>query len=191
MKFICLCLLACINCWGATAQKKVSKFNFQSINEVGFTAGENATRMQFSTSNGIGNKNWYAGLATGMDFYRFRTVPVYTDFRYRFLKGPGQVFAYINTGYHFAWATTNEKVNIWQGSSTVQGGVHFAAGGGYQFNLKNKHAILISAGYSYKRATEKVNLTICGFAGCNPSPVVEEYKYRLRRLSLKVGWLLQ
>lgn len=191
MKFICFCLLACINCCGATAQKAVTKFNFQSINEIGFTAGENATRMQVATSNGVGNKKWFAGLATGMDFYRFRTIPLYADIRYRFLKGPGQVFVYTNTGYHFAWATTKEKMNVWQGTSTVNGGVHLAAGAGYQFNLKNKYAVLISTGYTYKQVTEKFRPVICGFAGCFPSQVVEEYKYRLRRLSVKIGWLIQ
>lgn len=186
--FYLLVLASSIGC-SVIAQK--TKLHFQSANEIGFTAGENATRMQFSTSNGVGTKKWFAGLATGMDFYRFRTIPLYADIRYRFLKGPGQIFVYANTGYHFAWATTKEKMNVWQGSSTVQGGAHLAAGGGYQFNLKNKHAVLISAGYTYKQVTEKFRPVICGFAGCFPSQVVEEYKYRLRRLSVKIGWLIQ
>ena len=61
-----------------TAQeaKKENKF-FSSQISSGVVEGEQGTSFHIEVVNGIRYKTWFAGIGTGLDYYYFRSIPVY------------------------------------------------------------------------------------------------------------------
>jgi hypothetical protein len=60
---------------------------------------------------------------------------------------------------------------------------------GYKFGVgKGDNALMMNFGYSYKQSKQEIsNLYPCFNPLCTPS--VETYDYRLKRLSIRLGWI--
>ena len=147
--------------------------------------GETGSAFQIQTVNGLKYKTWFAGIGTGLDYYRFRTIPLFLDFRKYLFDKPGSPFIYADAGMHFAWVRDRDK--NWYGESGFSNGLYYDIGLGYKKSVGKAGALLLSVGYSVKEMREKRIIMQCGFVpGCWES--IERYYYDLKRLSIKVGW---
>lgn len=164
------------------SQKKQNG-RFHSINQAGLLEGEKGAALQLQTINGMQYKSWFAGVGVGLDYYRFRSLPLFIDMR----KSFGPFFVYLDGGIHFAWLTDKEKNND---PGSFSKGFYGDLGAGYTFKLSNKTAILFSAGYSYKRAVsiQKFPTGYCPVASaCTVDYNYVRYAYELNRLNIKAG----
>ncbi len=172
-----------------TAQQKkpASLWRFHSINSVGLLEGEAGSAFQLQTVNGVQYKSWFAGAGLGLDYYRFRGVPVFLDIRKMFPLASNAIFIYGDIGIHAGWPTEKQKnTNSYVAAlSDFQNGLYTDAGVGYQIGLGNKRAFLISAGYSFKslRGTQ-TDYTPGYYDG---PPAITKLRYDLSRVSLKMG----
>ena len=169
------------------AQKKVK---YSSQNYIGLLEGAEKSRFQLQTIHGIKFANtWYTGLGTGLDYYYFRSVPLFLSVTKNFCACERSFYATINGGLNWVWDnTTAHWVNDWRdGDFTTR--LFYEASMGYRIGLRNnKDALLLNIGYSVKQAKEKIN-TVIGWCDVFPCPTgSDELKYNFRRLSLKVGW---
>ena len=62
-------------------QQKPSRPVFHSVEQGVLINGNRAVSGALQTVNGIGYGNWFAGIGAGIDFYRYRSVPLFLDLR--------------------------------------------------------------------------------------------------------------
>lgn len=167
-----------------------SGLKFHSQNYVGTIEGQAASAFQFQTINGFQKGNWFAGLGTGLDYYYYRTVPLFLSFTRYITPKERSFFVSADGGTNFFWGKTNKNPIINFGPvSRFTPSLYYGGSVGYKIGLENKKdAILFSIGYSAKHLKE--NIKTNNFCINPPCGIPQEsYQYKLNRLSLKVGWM--
>jgi hypothetical protein len=190
----CLSLHLCI----AQQQKESKSFQFHSINQIGMLNGQTGSSFQLQTINGLQHKSWFAGIGAGLDYYRFRGIPLFADIRKTFGHLKNKLLVYGDAGIHFSWATDKEK--IVNGVTTrLSNGLYLDGGIGYQIGINKRNAALISLGYSYKQVTDRSSIyyffpmgyypVVLGGNNNNTLPQTNRLNYHLNRISIKIGWV--
>src|SRR4051812_7335906 len=164
LKFLLIGLMLCV--FTARAQtedktkpaKKHCSCSFSSIEQVGVLRGPYSSYFQAQVINGIRYKTWFAGAGAGLDFYRYKGVPIFLDVRKHFSKNKFSPFIYADGGIHLA-RMNNEKSLY--GTTKYKNGFYYDVGFGYKVNLVNKSGLLLSAGYSYKRVVYQQIFNYC------------------------------
>jgi hypothetical protein len=178
-----------VNC---IAQQVNNKIKFHSINQVGWLQGQSGAASQLQTINGAQYRSWFVGAGVGLDYYRFRTVPLFIDVRKEFGKTMNKFFVYADAGIdHLDVSNAQKKsFNLYPIENEFSRGSYYDVGAGYKFKIKRNAALLFSAGYTYKKIAEKSTI----YYGqpdvwylVNPV-FIEQYNYPLSRLTIKVGW---
>ena len=171
-------------------QKKNATYKFHSINNISLINGDNATTAGLQSINGFQKGNLFAGVGIGLDYYLYRTVPLFVDFRYEFGKTKNKFFAYADGGVNFDWVEEEYNVGpifIWDGSrntSEFHNGAYTDVGLGYMVGTKKGGGLVLSLGHSYK-SLEK---TISYQDWRTQETITDVYNYNLNRIVLKVGW---
>ena len=75
MKKHLLLLIGCILV--VTTSRAQHSWKFRSDNYAGIATGEMGSYGLFQTINGLYKGPWFLGLGTGLDYYRFRSVPLF------------------------------------------------------------------------------------------------------------------
>ncbi len=129
--------------------------------EAGVTNGNFETNAYLNTSHGLALNSWYFGLGSGVDYYRFRTVPVFAEVRKDFSNRNIRPFVQIVGGLNIDWLTQEQKdhrFSWWQTTpSTFTRGVYFKGGTGVLFNAHKQVRFATTISWSYKSITEKYN----------------------------------
>jgi len=171
-----------------------SKITFSSQNYVGLLEGEQGSKFQLQTINGMRNRTWFVGLGTGIDWYYRRSIPAFLSVNNDFFRrGNRNFFIATDAGINFPWRD-DKNYNVW-GYVVEKSipGFYGEAGLGYKVGIgKTNDAVLIQLAYSYKHIREKVK-NIYYYPGImivslQPEVVTDRFDYYLRRLSLKLGW---
>lgn len=180
-----LVIWVCVVALSATgwAQKPV----FRSQNYIGFLEGNRGSAFQFQTVNGMQWRTWFAGVGTGLDWYLYRSLPLYLSVQKDLKAGNRTFFLSLDGGTNFSWEKRKPEFAEFVNSKffpRLYGGMNV----GYKTILKNnKDAILFTIGYSYKELRERQSkYTYCINPPC---PLVNEYyNYKNNRVSLRLGW---
>jgi len=187
-------LLIGLMLWGFTTKaqtedkappaKKHCACSFSSIEQIGLLRGPYSSYFQAQVINGMRYKTWFTGVGAGLDFYRYKGVPIFLDVRKQFSKGKFTPFLYADAGIHLAKMNDNKSQYI---TIKYKDGFYYDVGLGYKLNLIRKSGLLLSAGYSYKRLVYRQVVDYC--PACNPPyPNYYDDSFNLNRLSLKMGW---
>lgn len=189
MLAVLCCGMFCISYSQPTKKKLI----FHSQEQLGLINGKGAVSAGIQSINGVEAGNWFAGIGIGMDFYRYRSVPVFADIkRYFRIANGNRLFIYGDGGYNFPWSKGDEEYySPWGGSGKIErdakGGLYVDAGGGYAIQFGKGSALLLSIGYSHKYFSEKVITTyLVGGDAIASDPQL--YRYSFNRLMIKIGW---
>jgi hypothetical protein len=178
------------NCFAQ--QNATSKFQFHSINNIGLMEGETGSVFQLQTINGFQRGSWFAGVGVGLDYYRFRSIPLFIDLRKEFGNKEDKFFVYADGGLDFYWKE-DKDVKQFYIDDKFKSGFYAETGFGYKFRLNKKLFLNISAGYSYKKLTEEGSYYPYNYYNPNdpytlpPDAGRAKIIYNLNRLVLKVG----
>ena len=82
------------------AQVKNCECKFQAIGAVGLAMGESRIKPLIQFSAGKTYKGFFLGGGTGMDFYKFKSIPLFADLRYS-VGSKRSAFVYNKDGYNF------------------------------------------------------------------------------------------
>ncbi|HUR12794.1 MAG TPA: hypothetical protein VM012_15565 [Flavitalea sp.] len=180
-----ICILSIVVPARAQKQKKCNCL-FQSAVNIGLIEGQRESSFQLQTVNGIAHQKWFAGVGAGLDYYRFRSIPLFFDIRKSFSSKPFAPFIYGDIGHHFTWERTKEIMF----GADLKGGLYVDLGVGMQVAVNRKQSLTLSAGYTYKDVTEKSRQYIyCIMGPCEGA--LQSKHYRLNRLSMKAGWFIR
>ncbi|MCE3281378.1 MAG: hypothetical protein K0Q66_115 [Chitinophagaceae bacterium] len=189
MKKYVLLIVAVLFVSLVTAQQK--KFSYKGNAEGGLVNGGYQTNAYISTSHGVTWNGWFVGLGAGIDYYRFRTIPVIAEFRKQLGKGDNRAFVVAGTGVDIAWPTGAQQMEriTWWGEtpSNFRNGFVCKAGAGVVFNAHRKTSFTINAAWNYKSITEKYSEFIWEPGPLPPAPTEKTAVYRLNRLSIGFG----
>lgn len=186
-----LLLVAAFICMAITsmAQREII---FTSRNYVGLLDGEQGSKFQLQTINGMKYKDWFAGVGTGIDWYYRRSIPLFLSVNKDLLRrGARNFFIATDAGVNFPWRVDKDYVAGYTIEKSLPG-FYWGAGLGYKVGIgKSNDAILLQVGYSYKHVSEKAS-SIYYYTYpiiADPKPdMTNQFDYYLRRLSLKLGW---
>ncbi len=175
-------MLSCILYSSVLAQD--GKVKFHSIENGGVIIGESEANAVFQTVNGISVHDWFLGVGVGVDYYQYKTLPLFFDARNFFGKNH-KWFLYGNLGYDFP---LHDEPGMELGSYNyyhVKGGVYADFGIGIRTKFINKTSLLFSLGHSYKQLQFKTTQIIPLCSECKP----QSYYYTLGygRISFKAG----
>lgn len=159
---------------------------FKSQNLVGLLDGDRGTEFHFQTINGLQQGKWFAGVGTGLDYYRYRTIPLFVSVNRNFTNTSRSFFISMDGGINFPWVKSSQWNDFI--SSDFSAALYGAAGLGYKIGLRNnKDAVILNIGYSFKQLKEKQEQQrFCINLPCPPS--IEHYNYRMNRLAVRLGW---
>jgi hypothetical protein len=185
MKFVIGAFMSLLTCW-VNGQ---AELRFHSQNYIGIVQGTELPSVQVQTINGFQKNKWFAGVGAALDYYFFRSVPLFISVTRYASQKPRTFFVSGEGGTNFIWdGNTGNKFNGYRSTGDFHPGWYFGGSAGYKLGLKNKDAVLLNIGYSAKYLKE----TILTTAPCLVPPCPEfndTYDYHLKRLSLKVGWM--
>ena len=165
----------------SSAQNK--KVHFQSTNEFAIVGGESPVNTAFQTVNGIKFSNWFFGIGIGIDYYRYKTLPLFADGRW-FFGEDKKGFLYGDIGYDFPLKNTPEKEMDYYTNYHFEGGLYTEFGIGFKTKFIKESSILFSLAHSYKQLQTRVGIV--------PACIACEaywYNYKLNygRIMLKTG----
>lgn len=181
-----LCLLLIITFY--TKLQAQEKPAYRSFNTVGIAIGDSKSAYQVFTSHGVSYKSWYAGIGTGVDDYRNRSVPVILSVA-RYLLPQNNLFVQMNAGPNFVWGK-GERNRLWnQLDSKAFPGLFAEAGFGFRLETRNpEQGILFGTYYSYKNFKEK--FVVPGNCSNPPCDNMNEYiKSGFSRWAFKMGFV--
>jgi hypothetical protein len=171
-------------------KKQAKKIQFKSINTMGLLVGSSGENFSVQTINGIAYKSWSVGIATGIDWYGTRSIPLLLDVRKSFTNNKNKPFVYANGGTSFAWIYDSNLNPYYTGIIAYYDNEKYKTsftgefGTGYTMPLKNKAAFVLSVGFSYK-ALSKYQTGAANFMGVIKTYNSTDYYYR--RLALRLG----
>ncbi len=166
------------------ANAQTSKAKFHSINQVGLLNGSKGTASHLQSVNGFQYKNFFGGIGVGLDYYRYRSIPLFAEARKYFGNAKNKLFVYADGGVHFVW----EKIENFSGASVKQYPQFYSnAGIGYQLAMDKNVGLTFNIGYSYKRVKYKQDIyNFCPLVGlCYENSTT--YIYDFNRLVIQIG----
>lgn len=179
-------LLGTTVCFGQPAWK------FRSDNHLGLVAGELGSYGRAQTINGLYKGPWFLGLGAGLDYYRFRSVPLFLSVTRglpAFSRKSG-LFVHLDGGIDLPWYDRPRTLYEWT-SSTFHSGSYWSAGLGYRWRLSDQSdkALLLSASYSMKKLREDqtIQLGCANPPNCDVHTQTYVYEYLNRTFLLAVG----
>jgi hypothetical protein len=184
-----VCVLA------ASAALGQSPIRFRSVESLGLASGSSGNYFQLQTVNGVSKGPWFGGLGAGVDYYRFRSVPLFLSVTRDIAIGKRDwLFLYLDGGTNLPWykqpITAQDDFN----SSVFHGGEYWSGGLGYLWKLGDhtSKAVLISVGYTVKKLKEDQTQVIYGCPPFGPCPMTEPgpvvYEYLCRAYQFMVGF---
>lgn len=182
MRLILICLATVLIFTSADAQEEKIKFN--SIISGGIATGEIGTFPVLQTVNGVQYKKWFAGIGAGYDAYYYKTIPLFLDVK-RFINKQNNIFVYGDAGYNIPWKNKPKEISSYS-SFKFSGAFYGDIGVGYKTKFIRKTFILFTAGYSYKRLYNKVEVVNPCLVGPCPENIYD-YTYDFRRIVFKAG----
>jgi hypothetical protein len=178
----------------SVAQQKVAtaSWQFHSINSIGLLEGQAGSAFQLQTINGAQYKSWFGGIGLGLDYYRYRTVPLFVDLRKEFGKANNKLFVYSDVGINFGWVTDKQKTQ-YVIDDKFNNGFYTDLGFGYKVNLGKNGGLMLSLGYTFKKVIETYKSPIYFYGNpINSEPPLNDqtiqYSYSLDRVTIKIGW---
>ena len=155
---------------------------FHSINSGGLIIGAKGNSALIQTVNGFSYQTFFLGLGTGIDYYKYNTIPLFADIRKTFgRRNTG--FVYGDLGINFSHHNKPGNEFGYFTSADFRNGLYTDIGLGYKTILIKKSFMIFTIGYSYKSLKSHTSLNYC--ADCEENAY--DYDLGFHRVFFKAG----
>jgi hypothetical protein len=182
MRYLIATILVAASC-SLQAQVK-----YQASIEGGLMNGSWQTNGYVQTTHGIHYKQWFAGVGVGIDYYRYRTIPVFAELRRTFGRHGVQPFVVAAAGINATWPNEQQKLenNGWWQTSTsdFHNGFYSRVGAGVILNAGKKVRFGVNIAYNYKTLSRTYTGWIFEPWPQPTSSTEKTMEYKLNRLSI-------
>jgi hypothetical protein len=174
-----------------------NSIKFRSTETIGLSSGSSCNCAVIETVNGVSKGPWFAGLGGGIDYYRFRSVPLFLSVTRDLAIGKRNWFLlYLDGGTNLPWykRPAGSLITPEGGFNSVfHSGEYWSGGLGYLWKLSDhsKKAVLLSVGYTVKRLREDQTMAEnCPLAGGCPitAPSTAVFEYLCRAYQVMIGF---
>lgn len=175
-----------------------SKWKPGALPEVGIMAGSYEPSGDARATFLLAKNSWSVGLGAGIDWYRFRSVPVYAQGRKTFGQKKNKPFVLASGGVNLPTKEPVQEAPIfWPGIrlidswappvKTAEPGWYAEAGAGYGFFNKKQRGLTLSLNWVYKSRTEWYETDAPAIANSNSKDRTTT-TYLMNRLAFRLGW---
>jgi hypothetical protein len=171
----------------AFAQK--NNFKYGVVGQMGLLNGAAGESLSIQVINGVSKDKWFVGAGVGLDYYNYRSVPVFVDVRRDLTSKKNTPFVYIDGGLNFQWLREDEK-NMKGSPTKYQTGTYYDAGLGWKLKGKNDRAFLASVGYNYKQSKETVTNGRFWPLPTQLNETTDYYISNFKRIVIRIGFQL-
>jgi hypothetical protein len=165
---------------------------FRSTEWLGFSTGQAGSAFQLQTVNGVAKGPWFAGVGVGLDYYRFRSVPLFLSVTRDIALGKRDwLLLYVDGGSNIAWYTPSATGVDAYLTDAFHGGFYWSSGLGYvwKFGENADKAVQFTAGYTAKRLSEEQTGACPIGVLCVPGyQSAITYKYLLQAFHVMAGF---
>jgi len=178
--------------------QKQEKLHFFGVPQVQLLNGTGKVSGAVNISFGLQKANNAYSINTGIDYYRYRTIPIIAEYKRYFGNKNQKPFVYAGLGYSANWLLDNQKRQIynWWSSfwpttandATYKNGITYQLGVGYAIHNKQQKGLQLSIGLQAKTLQERFEEMV--FNGTTSVPMQRVYNYQLNRLQLTLGYKL-
>ena len=181
ISFFCLLLTSITT----SAQEKKQKIWIMP--ETGFQFGANEPSGDLRLQGGIQKGSWLFGGGSGIDYYRFRSTPVYAQVRKLFKFRGTTPFLMASAGYNFKNAS--DTVPDWFTSRVYDrtGGYYGELGGGFVFRVFKKERLSLSVTKNIKQVKESYDMDFWLGPGQTRSARSSNL-YTMHRVVIRAAW---
>jgi hypothetical protein len=153
-------VVAVILTWLTGAAFGQGPVKFRSTEWLGLSSGEAGSAFQLQTVNGLAKGPWFLGAGAGVDYYQFRSVPLFVAVTRDISIGKKDFLnLFFDGGTNVPWYTPPNLLNPGFPviSDVFHGGEYWSGGVGYLWKLcdHTNYAILFSVGYTVKKMSER------------------------------------
>ena len=139
--FLLLLLFLIIKTETPAQDVKKEKRYFSSQISAGIVEAEQGTSFHIETINGIRYKTWFGGIGAGLDYYYFRSIPVYLSGTKYLSPRNHSFFIQGDAGMNFAWV--DDRLNMWNEiSHDFKPGIYWNGSLGFATGLDKKKFFL-------------------------------------------------
>lgn len=161
---------------------------FRSTEWLGLSTGQLSGAGLIRTVNGVAWGPWFAGLGAGVDYYRYRSIPLFVSVTRDIKLGQHDgLYLYADGGRSVPWEWSGSRIEDGYTVGNFRGGEYWAGGVGYLWKLgdRTNKALLLSAGYAEKKlGNDKMSLAPCVAPGCS----VVRYEYLNQVYQFMIGF---
>jgi len=166
------------------------KLTYSGSLEAAFLAGSAEPSFAFNVTQGVRFKQWNVSLGTGMDYYMFRSMPVFIDVKKSFNLWQMAPYIQASAGANFAQPRNSEKIVRYTWSSWIpmvdttstSGGLYARVNTGIIINPAAKIKWGVFAGWCNKVIKSTYEESV--FNGSSYVKETHVTKYSLNRTSI-------
>jgi hypothetical protein len=176
---------------GLQAQEQATAKKIQVTGAVSLMNGTSEVGAQLSALAGVElSKGWTAGLGSAIDYYYFRSVPVFVEVKKYFGNGPRRLFAFGATGVNLAWPTDEDQMKLsrWNivGGNDFRFGMYADIGIGYTLYNRHQRGLFTGLGYSVKTMSESHTEQI--WNGLTTDQAQRKTDFTFSRVLIRIGY---
>lgn len=182
---------------GSFAQQKESKWWI--VPELGLQAGSYEPSGDMRLNGGINYKGWLIGVGGGLDYYRFKSYPIYAQTRKFIGNKRLKPFVFASAGINFPKETSVSKINFgfWNTLIAVQPvlytykpGAYGELGFGYALLSKKNRGLMMSFCYTQKNLSESRPIQISDGTIGGIVNSKEDQLYYMKRWCIRISYLI-
>lgn len=173
-----------------SAQKKINLKNIAVSSELGILNGKSQVNIQMLATAGIQKKKYAIGLGSGFDYYGYRSIPFFIEWK-RFLgEGNRKIFLYLRSGINISWVLSEQQRLLYTSTgkeySTFRNGLYADAGIGYTLYNSKGRGIFVGLGFCKKNLSENYNDYL--WNGSSSTLTNHDVKYNFNNIQLRIGY---
>ena len=184
------------------AQQKEGKWWI--VPELGFQAGSFEPSGDMRLNGGINYKGWLIGAGGGLDYYRFKSFPIYVQSRNFIGHKRLRPFVFASAGINIPKETTVSKTSFWLENTlivnnlvavqptiyTYKPGAYGELGFGYALLNKKNRGLMMSFSYTQKNLSESYPKQISNGTIGEVVNSKEEQLYYMKRWCIRISYLI-
>ncbi len=170
------------------------KMDFYLAPEIGILSSKTEVSKTIGLTAGGSRKQWIYGIGASLDYYKFRSLPLYAEVKRMFGNNLNTPFVYMRAGQNVELVLDRQHQHPQYSNSGVlisdcdfSNGLFYEAGAGMAFKNKKGKGTFLSVGYSRKTLSENWTNRIWNASKNDWENAAVSKKYLLNRVVFKMG----